>query len=428
MRAGDGLVLRKFFALSFGNIFEAGALNDPEFVLPEAKTEAAPYPFSVCEEASVTIVAGWEREEAPVIYRIQTPSGKMISWNESGTESAAGRTWRFTKIPLAFHGDQNGTWKVHIIRVGFGGEFPPPPADIRYFINVIAKDGPVLRLKNKKRKFYTGDIINPRVALFKANGFPPHDGKVMLHVTSPSNSLGDLLSHSGLKQPAEVNGDTLPARYFTLQQLETANKKPIDTYAQATYELFDDGSHDDGGMEHDGVFSNPIADLLKFEGNYTFRAVATYGEDCSGTRELTWTIHAETGIDPVKTDIKTTVLTVLPDGRQQVRTDFTPKDKYGNLLGPGMVDAFTVSGTTGSTVTGYVTDNGNGTYSVVVLHDPSSGMVPGIVINQEERDPVIVAPAGGVGGKDCSKWKRWMWIFFILFLLALLALLYCWLK
>jgi len=424
MRAGDGLALRKFFALSFGNIFEAGALNDPEFVLPAASSQAAPYPFSVCEEATVTIVAGWERAEAPVTYRIETPSGKMINWDEPGTESAVGRTWRFTKIPLAFNGDQNGTWKVHVIRVHFGGEFPPPPTDVRYFINIIAKDGPVLRLKNKKRKFYTGDVINPRVALFKANGFPPHDGKVTLHVTKPANSIGDILSRSGLKQSVQVDGDTLPARHFTLQQMEIENKKQIDTYQQATYQLFDDGSHDDGAMEHDGIFGNPIAGLLKYEGNYTFRAVATYGEDCSGTRELTWTVHAETGIDPLMTEIKTALIGRLHDGRQQVKFNFTPKDKYGNLLGPGKPDVFSVSGTTGNTITGAVTDNGNGDYTVVVLYDPSAAASPGIIINQDERDPVIIVPSGAAG-KDCARWRRWMWIFLILFLLALIALLIC---
>jgi len=422
MRAGDGLVLRKFFALSFGNIFEAGALNDPEFILPAASNQAAPYHFSVCEEAMVTIVVGWETETAPVIYNIETPSGKIINWNEAGTEFAAGRTWRFTKVPLAFNGDQNGAWKIHVLRPAAGGEFPPPPSAIRYFINVIAKDGPVLKLKNKKRKFYTGDIINPKVALVKANGFAPHGGKVKLYVSKPANSLGDILSRSGLKQPSLENGDTLPARNFTLQQLEANDKTPVDIYNNEVFDLFDDGSHDDGAMEHDGIFGNPIPNLLQYEGNYTFRAVATYGEDCSGTREITWTVHVETGIDPLKTDIKTSVISLRNDGRQTVKIDFTPKDKYGNLLGPGRLDVFTLSGTTSTTVTGAVTDHNNGTYSVVAIHDPSSGSLPGIVINQEERSPVIVSPQSGAGAQDCSKWKRWMWLFLLLFILALLAL------
>ena len=203
--------------------------------------------------------------------------------------------------------------------------------------------------------------------------------------------------------------------------MEANDKRPVDIYNNEVFDLFDDGSHDDGAMEHDGIFGNPIPNLLQYEGNYTFRAVATYGEDCSGTREITWTVHVETGIDPLKTEIKTSFISLRNDGRQTVKIDFTPKDKYGNLLGPGRLDVFTLSGTTSTAVTGAVTDNNNGTYSVVAIHDPSSGSLPGIVINQEERSPVIVSPQSGTGVQD-SKWKRWMWLFLLLFILALLAL------
>ena len=42
-RATDGLALRKFFGLCFGNIFESGALSDPEFVLRSNQAESAPH-------------------------------------------------------------------------------------------------------------------------------------------------------------------------------------------------------------------------------------------------------------------------------------------------------------------------------------------------------------------------------------------------
>jgi hypothetical protein len=46
-RAGDGLKLRKFFALAYGNIFESGTLTDPEFFLPANQTNAQPLSFRV---------------------------------------------------------------------------------------------------------------------------------------------------------------------------------------------------------------------------------------------------------------------------------------------------------------------------------------------------------------------------------------------
>jgi hypothetical protein len=50
-RALDGLALRKFFGLSFGNIFETGALSDPEFILRAAQQTSESHLFNVCGEA-----------------------------------------------------------------------------------------------------------------------------------------------------------------------------------------------------------------------------------------------------------------------------------------------------------------------------------------------------------------------------------------
>jgi hypothetical protein len=46
------------------------------------------------------------------------------------------------------------------------------------------------------------------------------------------------------------------------------------------------------------VFGNPLKDLLTVEGNYTFHFEATYGEGCTATRELRWSLHVDVGIDP----------------------------------------------------------------------------------------------------------------------------------
>ena len=54
-RATNGLTLRKFFGLSFGNIFESGALSDPEAVLRVAQTQSEPHSFDVCGEERITL-------------------------------------------------------------------------------------------------------------------------------------------------------------------------------------------------------------------------------------------------------------------------------------------------------------------------------------------------------------------------------------
>jgi hypothetical protein len=71
---------------------------------------------------------------------------------------------------------------------------------------------------------------------------------------------------------------------------------------------------------------------------------------------------------------------------------FTPRDRYGNLLGPGRADAFTIQPQPGSTPSGPVIDLANGSYQVDVCSDPDSLQPPQIGIVQSGRPPVVIRP------------------------------------
>jgi hypothetical protein len=145
-----------------------------------------------------------------------------------------------------------------------------------------------------------------------------------------------------------------------------------------------------GSFEPGGLFGLPMPDLLNVEGNYTFHAKADYARDCTGMREILWSIHVDVGIDPGKTTVSTTPLGQGPDGGACVRMTFTPRDKFGNMLGPGRLDGFTVHSQPGSAPTGPVHDLGNGSYEVDVCSDPDSLEPPSIGITQPGRDTVVV--------------------------------------
>jgi hypothetical protein len=68
-------------------------------------------------------------------------------------------------------------------------------------------------------------------------------------------------------------------------------------------------------------------------------------------------------------------------------------------------------------------DNGDGSYSVPGIWDPSAGQPPGVVIGLPDRPPVVVFEPHADGRKDCSKWNTRCWIFFFL----MLVLLFLWL-
>lgn len=389
LRAGGGLTLEKFFSDAFGNIFENGVIHDPEVDLP-ADQPGVKTPFRICGEDAITTVAGWNRTDASLLLEITSPGGAVITSATPSVQSSSGRTWTFLRFNLPIGGERDGLWHVRVVRPGGGGEFPPPTPAMRYFVNVIATGGPVISRMPDNRRYYTGDTINPRIIVRYSNGGWPEQMNVMLTITRPDASVGNALSAAGLKPPGLVDGDIIPARQATLRSIETSTGNPVARYVDTTIALSDEPGIN-GSFEAGGLFGRPLPDLLNVEGNYTFHARAQYTRECVGMRELLWSIHVDVGIDPGKTTVSTTPLGEGPDGGPCVRMTFTPRDKYGNMLGPGRLDGFKVVAQPGSTPSSPVHDLGNGSYQVDICSEPDSLEPPSIGIEQPGRKPVVVS-------------------------------------
>jgi hypothetical protein len=389
-RASSGLALLKFFAQAFGNIFEAGVLLDPEFDLP-ANQSAPPLEFRVCGEERVTAVVGWDRTDANLVVQLRTPGGTVIPAGAPGTESSLGRNWTYLKVPLPQGGERDGVWRVEVLRPGGGSEFPPPAPALRYFVNVIPAGGPKLLREPEGSYVYTGDDISPLLRVRQADGSWPDELEMELTVLRPDAGPGNLLSDAGLGASVVMDGDVIPARQATLQAIETATGKPAIKYVEEHFTLKDDAANTRGSFEPGGSLGVGLTDFLRVEGNYTFHAKATYGE-CDGSRELVWTVHVDVGIDPGRTDVKTDPLGTGPDGQECQRMTFTPRDKYGNRVGPGRGSDMAISARPGSTLTSPVLDLGNGAYRVDLCWDPASDSPPGIVVGQPGRTPVPIGP------------------------------------
>jgi hypothetical protein len=130
------------------------------------------------------------------------------------------------------------------------------------------------------------------------------------------------------------------------------------------------------------------------------------------------------GIDPSRTGVTTTDTGTRADGTHTVIVTVTPRDQYGNNLGPGRGDGIAISGTPGTTVTGPPQDNGDGSYGVPGVWDPSSGQPPGVVVSQPGRPGVVVQEPAAK--EDCRKWKILFWLLLLLLLILLILLLLCW--
>jgi hypothetical protein len=357
----------------------------------------------VCGEERITVVIGWDNPLTPLRVHIRTPSGKLVS--EKRIETARGRSWVFWRIPLPYRGERDGTWQFTVDRLPVGGEFPPPPSDVRYFSLVVSAGGPTLTYLGGPRRVYTGDPIDPRVGLHYANGTTP-EAQVELTIDAPTTALGQLVTDAGLRRPS-IAADAVNAFHATLQaiQREKGGVLPVPT-STVRIPLYDDGLHDDGAMEPDGIYNNRLEALTRVEGTYQFRAVATYGDDCRATREAHWSIHVEPGIDPDRSEVTLADVSDGPDGRHATLVVF-PRDRYDNPLGPGRGDGFTVAPLPSVMVDGTVKDRGDGSYGVSVLWDPSATQTPGVVVQQPDRDPVVVTPPSTTRppdtGKECAE-------------------------
>jgi hypothetical protein len=393
-RAGDPLSLKKFYALCFGNLFEAGISVDPYHALANGEYESAPVPIAVCGEETITAVIGWKDPVNRLSIELESPLGARIDAATPGIAgTGTGNTWAFLRLPLPFGGERDGTWKVRVRRPRGAEEFPGPSAPETFFLEMVIQGGPRLR-PAPQPQVYTGDPLDPRVILRDSQGYR-RDATVTVDVETPAEGTGNLLTRSGLGNPIAPGGDTLDARASTLIALEQARGAELIPRSESHAELFDDEDHGDRSFEPDGQFGNSLPELTRFEGDYTFHARADFVDGCTGTREAFWTTYVEVGIDPGSTTVTTTPTGDLPGGRKGLVLHVTPRDRYGNFLGPGRGDSIVVGGAPGTTTVGPVRDDGHGGYDVDAVWDPAVGNPPGVTVEQPGRPPVVIPPMPG---------------------------------
>ena len=196
----------------------------------------------------------------------------------------------------------------------------------------------------------------------------------------------------------------------TLLALEQEQAGALIPTSTVNLTLLDDGKNDERAFEKDGQFGVRAADLLTREGHYGFHAKAEFADGCAGTREALWSTYVAVGVDPGQTEVSIEVVGEHPDGRPRVTVTVTPRDVYGNYVGPGRGDGFSIDGMPGSEPLGDPTDLGDGSYQVDVAWDPGLGLPPGIVIEQPDRPgvelpaPAPSPPPGSPGSPSGPAW------------------------
>jgi hypothetical protein len=212
------------------------------------------------------------------------------------------------------------------------------------------------------------------------SGGDTRGAKIRLTVTRPAASVGSILTKANKPQPpAAQKGEPIPSLQTTMLAIEKSTRKPIVDYAEHSFDLSRDPVQTNVTARSAGLHGAVLTDFLNVEGTYTFHAVASYGKGCVSSRELQWSVEVEVGVDQAKSDVKITTGAALPDKKKLITVVVIPRDPFGNHVGPGRPNAFTVTGMPGTTLTGAMRDNGDGSYSVTGINDPKVGK-PGVVL------------------------------------------------
>jgi hypothetical protein len=297
IRASHGLDLRKFFGLSFGNIFQSGALVDPEYHLAAGDNTGVTIECHVCDETELTAIVGWDKPFGALGLWLEAPDGTRIDATSPGTVSELGATWAFVRIPLPYAVNRAGTWKLIVERAKSERR---ENVALDYFVSVIANGGPRLTPLPPSYHIDVGDPLLVMLGLHYPDRTVPADAEIMVTITGPKLSIRDLVTQHGLVGPPG-GVDPVNSWTATLQQIEANNGGvlPVPTFS-STIRLFDDGNHQDGAMEPDGIFAATIHGLTRFEGTYDFHAIARYGRDCPGSREAFWSLTVGLKDDPYR--------------------------------------------------------------------------------------------------------------------------------
>jgi hypothetical protein len=377
-RATTGVGLQKFFSQAFGDIFETGLLSDPEYFLDARSSASQPTNFDVCGETAITVVVGWNDPSTSLRISLITPSGAEIRGGKPQTEEASGRTWTFLRVPLRYYGDGAGKWHVSVFRPSDAKHLP-----LNYFINIIPTGGPRLRRfiqGDFRSTYYTGDDINPLVSFAYADRSLPEGASVEMTLFRPNASMGTFLSRKSAFRPLTSQGDVIPEQQTGLADFGVGLEEI------KTYEL--SGDHEDTfQFESTSTFGSPLSDELTTDGDYLLYFRAKSEGNCIYARELLSTVRVAVGIDQKATTVSTTISTRSSDGTMFGTLAITPRDKYGNFLGPMRLPSMKISGARGTTVTGSVTDNRNGVYTIPVKWNGLQG-TPTVIIEQKNREPV----------------------------------------
>ncbi len=323
-------------------------------------------------ETLVTFNLSWESSQIDLLnFFVLTPNGQCL---EVQPKDSGNGYKSITVVDKGLLGDQNnGEWYMvvnyphpYLHRCGdvgdegIGESFTPIPRmeKISYDYNVMMRSTLNMRFTTNKNIYFTGDKMVMEARLIE-NNQPLKDANVIAEISRPETGLGNwhLLNQVSANiihnAPSNISGEpfTLLDRknYVLLQQQKVRLPGII---SGRTIVLNDDGIDGDKNPD-DGIYTGQF-NGFDVQGNYEFKIVAT-GVASNGQefrREKGIYKYVDVALDQENMVLGTVFKEATPmplfppelvkllkvpppEGFVRKSVIFTPKDRSGNLWGPG---------------------------------------------------------------------------------------------
>lgn len=397
----DDLIFRKFFIEVLAAAVDWMVIVDPIGKLAAGETAVIPVDIAA-DETGATFTTYWSEYDDALELELLTPGGAVIdaSTPGPGIRHVAADRHAFYQVdfPLVgtLAGDGVGRWEMQVK----GASTLPTGAKARYSASAFAEGGTELEASFDRLSTFTGEEVALRARLSRG-GHPLTGARVEATCDVPTIGAGNVLRARlpgptgeiyggvGALVDAEASGvtisDPVSAVDLKLARLERLAGRPLLTRDTVRLDLFDRGQTGDGAAD-DGLYANAL-EATQVPGTYTCRFVASGIPAVGGgttTREWSQSFHNRVAVDPASSTLDLRWLRVSDD-RRIYRLTVTPRDRFGNYLGPGRsVRAVVMQGESARPVV--LDDDLDGTYSTeLTLSGPAGGTGQRVAIEIEGR-------------------------------------------
>jgi len=320
--------------------------------------------------ARVTFVVVWNEACGKIAFTLQDPSGQAVPADVTKSHDRYQITSKSSPAP--------GPWTLTL---DASTTCTPAPSRLTYSIMAMEKNEAVTgNFEIRGVDFLTGDQLRLVATLSKAGRALP-GGTVVVNVEQPAVGLGTFTSEAQVAIPdrptAVEKGQQTSPWEQKLQAMAHENVRiPTVTKTLVLNDEGKDGDEIPGDGEFTGIFKD-----TRYDGIYTFRFAAKAGNTrkiAMLNREKVMTVRMNPRIRPQMSPVQ--VLNrefQAADKRTHMSMNITPKDRFGNLLGPGKADLLQLD-VRGTRVINAV-DKLNGTYEVEVTVPGEYRGTPGLL-------------------------------------------------